>query len=169
MTVDYNLSKIKADRDYKVILQLAKNKNCFFDVGANHGIISLLTASVEPEIKIHAFEASEDAVNIINNNILLNNCGRNMRVINSLIADRSGCAIPFYWQNSSRGASITKGRLGHTIEIFKSTMALDDYCMYFNVQPDFIKMDIEGAENIAIKGDEKNITRNTSVGINGTA
>ncbi len=158
LTVDYNLSRIKADRDYKLISQIAKDKHCFFDVGANHGAILLILASANPQMKIHAFEASENAVNIINKNVLYNKLEHNVRVVNALIADCSGYAIPFYWQNSSGGASITKGRLGHNIEIYKSTLSLDDYCYHFNLKPDFIKMDIEGAENIAIKG-MKNILK----------
>lgn len=152
LKVGYTLRSKVPDRDYSVILQLATNKKCVFDVGANHGIISLLVASKNPGVQIHAFEASEDAVNIINQNCALNGFHTSIRVVNTLIADRSGYTIPFYWEGSSGGASITKDRMGHTIEIHKSTLSLDDYAKANNALPDFIKMDIEGAENIAIKG-----------------
>ncbi|MBL7843311.1 MAG: FkbM family methyltransferase [Cyclobacteriaceae bacterium] len=157
--VGYSLRSKQPDRDYAVILQLAKGKQCIFDVGANHGIISLLLASSNPKAFIHAFEASEEAVNIINKNIYLNDLSPNVRVINTLVADRSGYAIPFYSEGSSGGASIVKGRLGHNVEIYKSTLSLDDYVSSAKATPDFIKMDIEGAENIAIKG-MKDILRN---------
>jgi len=150
--VDYNLRGIKPERDYSIILQLAKDKKYVFDVGANHGIISLLVAAQNKDTKIHAFEASETAVNVINHNLQLNNLDHAVRVVNSLIADKSGYAIPFYWEGSAGGASITKGRLGHQTEIYKATMSLDDYVQFFDISPDFIKMDIEGAESIAIKG-----------------
>lgn len=152
LIVDYNLRAVKPDRDYSIILQLAKNKKCLLDIGANHGLISLLIASQNAEAQIYAFEASETAVNIINNHIKLNNFDGRVRAINALIADRSGYTIPFYWQDSSGGASITKGRLGHTIEIEKPTLSMDDYVRFRNISPDFIKMDIEGAESLAVKG-----------------
>ncbi len=152
LQVDYHLRGIEAERDYSIILQLAKNKKCVFDVGANHGIISLLVADQNKEVQIHAFEASEAAVNVINHNLQLNKADHTVRVVNSLIADKSGYAIPFYWEGSAGGASITKGRLGHQTEIYKATLSLDDYVNYFGLSPDFIKMDIEGAEGIAIKG-----------------
>lgn len=152
LKVGYTLRSKVPDRDYSVILQLANKKKCVFDVGANHGIISLLVASQNPGVSVHSFEASEDAVNIINQNCALNGFHTSIRVVNTLIADRSGYTIPFYWEGSSGGASITKGRMGHTIEIHKSTLSLDDYAKANNAFPDFIKMDIEGAENIAIQG-----------------
>lgn len=152
LKVDYSLRKCKPDRDYLAILNLLEGSTCFYDVGANHGIISLLAAKKYKNIDIHSFEASESAINIINQNIGLNNFNDKIKAINTLVADKSGYTIPFYWQESSGGASITKGRLGHVIEIYKSTLSLDDYTSSNNLFPDFIKMDIEGAENIAIFG-----------------
>jgi FkbM family methyltransferase len=152
LRVGYTLRSKVPDRDYSVILQLAENKKCVFDVGANHGIISLLVASKHSGAQVHSFEASEDAINIINQNIQRNEFNTSIRAVNTLVADRSGYTIPFYWEGSSGGASITKGRMRHTIEIHKSTLSLDDYAKANNAFPDFIKMDIEGAENIAIKG-----------------
>lgn len=152
LRVDYNLRTSKADRDYGIILQLAKEKKCVLDVGANHGLISMLIACQNPESKIYAIEASEDAVNIINYNVALNRLSDRIKTVNTLIADHSGYVVPFYWEGSSGGASITKGRLGHNIEIEKSTLSLDDYVQFRNLEPDFIKMDIEGAENLAIRG-----------------
>lgn len=152
LRVDYNLRPSKADRDYSVILQLAKGKKCVLDVGANHGLISMLIAHQNPNATIYAMEASEEAVNIINHNVSLNGFSDRVKVTNTLIADRSGYVIPFYWEGSSGGASITKGRLGHTVEIAKATLCIDDFVTYKGIRPDFIKMDIEGAENLAIRG-----------------
>jgi FkbM family methyltransferase len=141
-----------ADRDYGIILELAKGKKCVLDIGANHGLISMLIAKQNTNSTIYAFEASESAVNIINHNVALNGLSSRVKAINALVADRSGYVIPFYWKGSSGGASITKGRLGHTIEIEKSTLSLDDYVRYRDLKPDFIKVDIEGAENIVVQG-----------------
>lgn len=152
LLVGYDLRLKRADRDYELILQLANNKRCIFDVGANHGIISLLLASSNPQCQIHAFEASEDAVNRINDNVVRNDFQKVIKVVNALIADRSGYVLPFYWEGSSGGASVVKGRLGHNTEIYKATLSLDDYAFDEGCMPDFIKMDIEGAENFAIEG-----------------
>jgi FkbM family methyltransferase len=152
LLVDYNLRSSEADRDYGVILKLARGKKCILDVGANHGLISMLVALENPTAHVWAFEASEAAVNIINHNLRLNQLSDRVHSINTLVADRSGATLPFYWEGSSGGASITKGRLGHTIEIEKSTISIDDFVADKKIVPDFIKMDIEGAESIAIRG-----------------
>lgn len=150
--VGYSLRNKIPDRDYSIILQLTKNKRCIFDVGANHGIISLMLAARDSGVSVHLFEASEAATNIINYNSLLNGFEKNFCVVNALIADQSGKIIPFYWAGSSGGASIVKGRLGHIMEVQKVTLSLDDYARTNRLSPEFIKMDIEGAENIAIRG-----------------
>lgn len=152
LTVDYNLRSLVPERDYQIILQLAGGKQCIFDVGANHGILSLLIAGADRKSEIHAFEASEAAVGIINRHVRLNGFMKEIRVVNGLIADRSGYVIPFYGEGSSGGASIVEGRLGHRAATFKATISLDDYARQFRLRPDFIKMDIEGAEGIAISG-----------------
>lgn len=159
LIVDYNLRNVRPERDFSIILQLAQGKKCFLDVGANHGAISFLVCINNADIQVHAFEASEEAVSVINNNVGLNNLEKFVRVINALVADSSGCVIPFYGEGGSGGASITQGRLGHQTEVFKTTLALDDYVTQFNIAPDFIKVDIEGAEGIAIRG-MANILRN---------
>ncbi|MCS6818689.1 MAG: FkbM family methyltransferase [Chitinophagales bacterium] len=152
LIVDYNLNSTTPDRDYAIILYLTKGKKCIFDVGANHGVVSLLIAQQNREANIYAFEASENAVNIINHNVELNNLSNRIKVINTLIADKSGMTMPFYWKDSSGGASITKGRLGHHREIEKSTLSLDDFVANNSIKPDFIKIDIEGAESLAVRG-----------------
>lgn len=152
LAADYNLRATQQDRDYPVILQLAREKKCVLDVGANHGVISLLIAIQNPLAEVFAFEASEEAVNVINHNVELNSLTGRVKTVNSLVADRSGYTIPFYWAGSSGGASITKGRLGHVIEIEKATLSIDDFVEHKGIRPDFVKMDIEGAENIAIRG-----------------
>lgn len=149
--VEYSLRGRRPERDYSVIMQLASGKKCMFDVGANHGIITLLMKAANSGCEIHAFEASEEAVRIISENISLNELA-GIKVVNALVADRSGIAIPFYIDGSSGGASITKGRLGHIQEIYKATISLDDYTSALQLRPDFIKIDIEGAESLAIKG-----------------
>lgn len=152
MNVNYALHAAKADRDYGIILQLAANKKCILDIGANHGLISLLIARFNPFADIYAFEASEAAVNNINDNVAINKLSGRIRVVNALVADKSGYTLPFYWKDSSGGASLVKGRLGHHIEIEKSSLSIDDYVCSKNIKPDFVKIDVEGAESLVIKG-----------------
>ena len=41
------------------------NKNNIFDVGAFNGLDGLILALINPKIKVHAFEANPELINII--------------------------------------------------------------------------------------------------------
>jgi predicted O-methyltransferase YrrM len=64
--VTYDTRRAKAERDYLVLKELARGKNCVFDIGANIGLTSLVMASsLGVSGHIYAFEASEAACHII--------------------------------------------------------------------------------------------------------
>jgi len=44
------------------------------------------------------------------------------------------------------------GYMGATYSIQKTTMSLDDFCQRQDVRPDFVKIDVEGAEVSVLKG-----------------
>lgn len=149
--VAYEARKIKEDRDYFLLRHLAIDRSCILDVGSNVGISSLLLAEGNTA-RIYAFEASEESARLAIQHGLLNGIGDRLTVVNALLTDRSGDSIPFYWEHTSAGASITAGYLGHSFAIHKSSLALDDFVIRNSIRPDLIKMDIEGAEGMALRG-----------------
>lgn len=149
--VKYEASHIRAERDYKVMRGLGRGKKCILDVGANVGMSMLMLAD-DNQAEVHAFEASEFASKIVIEHAKLNNLADRVKVINGLVSDQSGRVVPFYWDFSSGGASVFEGRLGHNFVINKITLALDDYIRQMNLQPDLIKIDVEGAELDVLKG-----------------
>lgn len=149
--VCYEASHYRAERDYAVIKALAKNKRCVFDVGANVGTSTLLL-SEDNQASIYAFEASEYACKIVLQNMAANGIDSRVTVVNTLVGDKTGAIIPFYWAYSSGGASIFKGRLGHDFHINKVSLTLDDYVAAQSLQPDLFKVDVEGAELMVLTG-----------------
>jgi FkbM family methyltransferase len=151
--VAYEARKHPADRDYPLLKQFAAGHSCILDVGLNIGLASLvMSTSMAGARRIYAFEASEEACRIAQDNFALNNLTDHIQVINALVGERSGDAIDFYWAHESGGASIFKGRLGHTYAVRKVALALDDFCERMAVQPGFIKIDVEGAEAAVLRG-----------------
>jgi FkbM family methyltransferase len=119
----------------------------------NVGITSLImSTTMSPTGRIFGFEASEEACRIAQENFALNDLTNRIEVINVLIGEHSGNVIDFFWAHDSGGASIFKGRLGHNYAIKKDTLALDDFCKRTNVKPEFIKIDVEGAEGLVLRG-----------------
>lgn len=149
--VCYEASHYKEERDYAIIKSLAKDKYCIFDVGANVGTSTLLLAE-QNQASIYAFEASEYACKIVLQNMIANKIDNRVTVVNSLIGDKTGEIIPFYWAFSSGGASIFKGRLGHNFLINKVSLTLDDYVRANGLKPDLFKIDVEGAELMVLTG-----------------
>lgn len=143
-----------SDRDYAVLRQLARGKQCILDVGANVGLTSLVMGSgamAEGGV-IYAFEASEAACHLIRDNAALNGLAARVTVVNALIAERSGLAIDFYGDAASGSASIIPGYLSHHQPLRKATLALDDFVADAGCAPDLIKIDVEGAELRVLSG-----------------
>jgi FkbM family methyltransferase len=151
--VCYETRKSRQDRDYPLLQRLAQGRQCVLDVGASHGLASLVMSSAMAQDGfIYAFEASEETCQIARNNLSLNGLNSRAQVINALIAERTGQMRDFYWDHTSGGASIIQGYLGHEVPIKKITLSLDTFCETQNVSPDLVKIDVEGAEGLALAG-----------------
>lgn len=155
-SVAYESRSHHQDRDYPLLQRLAQGRRCVFDVGANHGLVSLvMSTAVLPEGQIYAFEASEETCLVARQNLALNGLAQRVQVINALIAEQSGQALDFYWEHTSGGASLVPGYLGHQTPVKKMATALDDFCEMQRLAPDLVKLDIEGAEGRALAGMRK--------------
>lgn len=149
----YDARTLQQEDDYPHLLELAREKKCIFDVGANVGRTSLLmSTALSQDGEIIAFEASEFTSRILLENIYLNGLDQQISVVNTLVAGKSGDVLDFYWEYSSGGASAIPGYLGHNLNIKKTALALDDYARFTGKQPDFIKIDVEGAEAQVLNG-----------------
>lgn len=146
----------KADRDYAVLRQLATGKRCIFDVGANLGATSLvMSTAMAADGQVVAFEASESASLNIHDVVQLNSLQGRVSVVNTVIAERSGAVLDFYWDHASGGASTVAGYMDHRLPIRKATLALDDFVDQTGMQPDLVKIDVEGAEAAVLRGARK--------------
>jgi FkbM family methyltransferase len=151
--VGYETRRYHQDRDYPLLQRLAQDRRCVLDIGANHGLASLVMATrLAREGQIFAFEASEEACRIARHNLSLNEMASQVQVINALVAEQNGAAVDFYWDHTSGGASLIPGYLGHQMPIKKAALALDAFCEAQGLAPDLIKIDIEGAEGRALLG-----------------
>lgn len=143
----------KADRDYAFLRDLAVDKHCIFDVGANKGLTALVMAgTMAKDGRIVTFEASEEGCRMIQDHAELNGLGTRIAVVNALVAERSGLVVDFYGDFASGGSSILPGYLGHNQPLRKTTLALDDYVTASDSTPDLIKIDVEGAEARVLLG-----------------
>lgn len=135
-----------------------------FDVGANVGLYSKAILDQIPNSKIFAFEPSQASRNKLQNRFI-----NDSRVTVIPLALGSESASRTLWSDEpgSGLASLTKRRLGHFEIDFNfaekvEVTTLDNWVNSQKVNPDFIKMDVEGHEFDVLNGG-KNILKSVRV------
>ena len=142
-------------------MKLLKEGNNVLDIGANHGVYSLLAASkVAPSGHVYAFEASRSFFNLIMDSVSVNGLSNIVTVVHSAVADRDFETTMVFDKHYSGGGHL----MGEKDDVITSNIeqriktekvhciSLDNYFSNTNINIDAIKMDIEGAEGLAIKG-----------------
>jgi FkbM family methyltransferase len=153
-TLAYEARTATFDDDLSRIAALAQGKQCVFDIGANVGITTLAIATrLQKNGCVYAFDASESCCLVIRENALLNGLSDKIHIVNAIVANESGRIHPFNWDFVSGNASIVMTSLtGRQIPFYKSAISLDDFVDATQSAPDFIKVDVEGAELDVLRG-----------------
>ncbi len=141
----------------QLFCQLVKPGSVFFDIGAHVGFFTLLASQlVTPSGKVFAFEPMPRNVRLLERHLRLNKL-QNVTVVEAAVAEKIGTTL------FAAGPSYAKGSMAHATPdgaISVNTLALDDLVGKGEVPlPDFIKMDIEGAELLALKGARELLTK----------
>jgi FkbM family methyltransferase len=126
------------------------------DGGPNYGYYTFFLEKQGCEVL--AVEANPEIISFLNKSIELNKCGSRVTVINKAITDKTGDFINLNILPSSLNSTIIEQHPdGPTQKTFKvETISLDS----IERPVDFIKLDIEGAEELAWKGMENLLKRN---------
>ena len=118
------------------------------DLGAHIGLYTVLLSRVADEVI--AFEPTEFTRKILEQTIALNRC-KNVTIRSEGISDNSTTAI-FYDTGDRVSNANSLIPLGSPIEI--QTITIDD----LNKKVDFMKIDIEGAELLALQGASRTLS-----------
>jgi FkbM family methyltransferase len=128
-----------------------------YDVGASIGYIALLLAlAVGESGHVFAFEALPANVERLERNLYLNRMTSRVTAIPSAVIDRTGSARFLVGPSNATGkAQGSSGRLeNQSSQAFEvAGLCLDDFVFrQGKPPPDFVKMDIEGGEVLALPG-----------------
>lgn len=130
----------------KWVSREVRPNSVFWDVGANVGFYSLLASKLVGSGKVFAFEPAPRNLSYLRKHLALNRAA-NVEVLAVAVSDRNG--------TSSFEVEET-GFMGHLSgegSITVPTAALDSLVEAGKVlPPDYVKMDIEGAELLALRG-----------------
>lgn len=136
---------------HEIFVKMIQPGQVVFDLGANNGIHSLLFSKLVGSLgKVFAFEPLPDNVEEIKKNCELNNV-TNIEIVQSAVGQHDG-EVKFFLgifkkQGSILGIGSESGK-----EVNVKITTLSTFIQTRNVKPDFIKIDIEGAESDALSG-----------------
>lgn len=141
---------------------ILKKGDCFVDVGANIGLMSIFTAEcVGDEGKVLAFEAHPNTSELLMQNIQLNSLS-NIEVKQYALGSIEGKTnIYDNWQVNRGGASLvvkTKDSVAYEIEVKKLDTVFPE-----GITPKAIKIDVEGFELEVLKGAAETIRKHKPV------
>lgn len=151
---------------------LRKDDHCL-DIGANFGYFTLLFGRFCPQGKAIGFEPDAALFKIARDNIHINDLGRNTSVHHMAICEIERELTLFRRVRRSGNTSISKVHgdfleyLGETpsVEFSVRGVSLDQFSRNFAGKLDIIKIDIEGAEPLAIAGAKTVIEANPDLQI----
>lgn len=126
----------------------------FWDVGANVGYFSLLAAAAAGETgEVVAFEPGAAALERLTENVSLNPY-KNIRIFNLAVAGAEGEATLYRADGiADSSASLFSAAAGAAAGETCRTVSLDGWLKQEGLRsPDFLKLDVEGAELAALQG-----------------
>jgi FkbM family methyltransferase len=124
------------------------------DVGANLGYFSLLWASVNPNNRVVAFEASPRNVPLLRRNVERNSCGQQVQIAALAVGKEHG-TVAFELgpddQTGWGGIALAASANAVTVEVVR----IDDFIAEIEEDIALLKIDIEGADTWALIGCER--------------
>ena len=139
----------------KLWIKLCENVNVVFDIGANTGIYSLITKTINPNSKVYAFEPVARVFKKLEENNALNNFDINS--IEKAVSNSNGAAI-IYDTRTDHILSVTvnKNLASPETEVIETkieTVTLNSFIKEENITKiDLIKIDVETHEPEVLEG-----------------
>lgn len=145
--------KLEEEYDYHWLTKILRKGDHFVDIGANIGIVSLLASRVvEQAGKVYAIEALPETRDHLFANIAENSV-TNVLVIPFALLDENREVEFFASRNGNIGGSSLVGRDEQDSPISVTGRTFDSLLQDETIERcDVLKMDIEGAELLALKG-----------------
>jgi FkbM family methyltransferase len=151
------------DVDSDMIMALMPENGVFFDIGANMGWYSLLSARKSKDLQIHAFEPIPKTYSFLENNIETNQF-KNIIAYNFGFSNESKDLKFYFYPEGSGNASSANLSEREDVEIVRCHVErMDDFVSKNELHVDFIKCDVEGAELMVFQGGINTIETNKPI------
>ena len=125
------------------------NNAVYFDIGTSYGQeVVLASTFVERNVKVIGFDCNLYHGHFCCLNRTLNN--NRFEFIFAAVSDKSGQLISIKTNSDTHIAALHKKNVPYSYNVM--TISLDDYAKSNKIIPTHIKIDIDGAEDLVIKG-----------------
>ncbi len=135
------------------LLEICKKYKVFLDVGANYGWISLAVSNSNNSIKIFSFEPDKKNYEEFNFNLNMNHeLKSRINLVDKAVYDIDG-TVSFKPSQSLKNPGISRidnNEISDGYEV--QAVSLDSFCLAEQINPDVVKIDVEGAELKVLKG-----------------
>jgi len=167
---NYASRRIHEESTTRLMEKTIKRGDTFLDLGANVGYFTLLAAKlVGKEGRVYSFEPEPQNFRYLKKNVEVNNYSQ-AKVFQKAVSDKSGkiklyvCPYDSGHHTINRFDGVQAYARGRRVEkkaVEIEAVSLDDFLR--GEKADVIKMDVEGAEPLALKGMDKMLKSNQNI------
>lgn len=146
----------KTDQDDAWFYYLAQHHDIIFDIGCNVGYTALLAMIQKPDRSYLLVDPNPTALNQAQLNLIGNNLGFKAQYFCGFVSDTQDETIKFYTIGAGQAGSMhaSHAESAAMVNSFMQvrTVTLDFLYQYYNIKPDLVKIDVEGAETLVMNG-----------------